>query len=106
MPNTGAASAHFQVLSTESRKYIQNVIIMSATAFNYWVTSEKNDHLDIAYQLAKDMGKPTTQFNELVEILNSETPANLIKYSLNPMTKLDRTIKLLLCPVIERKIKI
>lgn len=76
---------------------------MSGTALNYGAISEINEHLEISYQLAENMGKSITHFNDLVELLKSESPENLVN-SLLPMTNSERTMKVLLGAVIEREI--
>lgn len=102
-PKTGAASVHFQVLSAESRKYFQNAIMLSGTAFDYWAMSDDNDYFDIPYKVAEYLGKPTTQSDELVEILQSETPENLMEFTLAMTQPTTRTVKFLFAPCIERK---
>lgn len=72
---------------------------MSGTAFDYWAISESNDHLKLAYKMSKHFGKNTTQFNELVEFLLTESSENLVKYILG--SPLDRTFSIAFTPVIE-----
>lgn len=73
---------------------------MSGTAFNYWAMSDYDDHLGIAYEMAKDFGKPTVQLDKLVEILLSESPGSITK-SLLSKIRIDRTLTSLFGPVIE-----
>lgn len=89
-------------MSTESRKYFQSAIGMSGTAYDYWAMSEDNDHLEMAYEISKKLGKPTAQIDELIEILLSETSENIMK-SLLGMFHWDRTMSFLFVPIIERK---
>lgn len=87
-------------MSAESRKYFQSAIAMSGTAFNYWAMSDYDNHLGIAYEMAKGFGKPTVQLDKSVEILMSETPAS-INESLLSKISIDRTLSSLFGPVIE-----
>lgn len=73
---------------------------MSGTAFNYWAMCDYDDNLAIAYEMAKDFGKPTVQFDELVKILLSETSGNITESLLNKIS-IDRTLSSLFGPVIE-----
>lgn len=52
----GAASAHFHILSDESRKYFNNAILSSGTALSNWAMNAQADHLSLAYSLADDFG--------------------------------------------------
>lgn len=45
---TGGASAHYHVLSEESRKYFTRAIIMSGSALNRWALSEKSEEEDLS----------------------------------------------------------
>lgn len=77
---------------------------MSGSVLNFWATTEKNDHLDIAQKIAADFGKPTENYDELVEILLSADAETLNKYS-TIIDIMERSIKLKFTPVVERKLK-
>lgn len=72
---------------------------LSGTVDNYWAMSEENDHLELAYQIAKDLGEPQNSFNGLVNLLRS-TPAQ----KLNPFSGLNQTygrLEITFLPVVE-----
>lgn len=69
--SAGGASTHFQVLSNESRKYINNVIVMSGNADAIWSTYEENNHVSFAYEFAKSLGKPKNSTEELIEFFKT-----------------------------------
>lgn len=101
--SSGAISTHFHILNSESRKYFRNAILVSGSAFNYWATSEQNDHLEFAHKLAKDAGKQTDQNDELIEVLLTLPPNKLVEAPPSP-GGIQRTFTSRIAPVIESNI--
>lgn len=79
--NAGSASTAFQILSAESRKYFRNAMCLSGSYFSYWGMSKKNDHLDLAYKIAEDLGEPQQSLSGLIKLLTSVSAKELSKYS-------------------------
>ncbi|XP_055310975.1 juvenile hormone esterase-like [Sitodiplosis mosellana] len=99
--SAGGASVHLHVLSAESRKYFRNAIIMSGVVDNYWAMSDNNDHVELAYQMARELDEPKDTIEELVAFLKS-APPNKLSQNINiAETKL--RLPLPFTPVIERK---
>lgn len=69
--SVGAASAHFQVLSNESRQYINRAYLSSGTALANWAMHTEPDHLSMAYGLAHDFGHVNCTFMELIDFLKT-----------------------------------
>ena len=68
--SAGGALTHFQVLSSESRKYFRNAVIMSGSAVNHWGLSNY-DHLKHAFKIAHDLGQRIMDQHKLVEFLKT-----------------------------------
>lgn len=78
----GAGAVNFHILSDESRKYFRNAIAMSGSVGNYWAMSKNNDHLEIAYKIAKKESNKTTQsYDELVAFFKEIPAARLHWYN-------------------------
>lgn len=99
----GGALTHFQLLSSESREYFRNAIVMSGLATAYWAMSEHNDHLKVVQNVAKSAGKIITNTNELLKYLLSESHENLIEHT--STKQYYRTFTLPYTPVIESEFK-
>lgn len=99
----GGISTHFQVLSNESRKYINNAIVMSGTADSIWSLSEVNDHTALAYRIAADAGEPKSSVEELIEFFK-RIPAEQIKYTAMYEGTYYRTMNFKFAPVVESRI--
>ncbi|XP_055308325.1 esterase B1-like [Sitodiplosis mosellana] len=99
--SAGGASVHFHILSAESRKYFRNAIPMSGVIDNYWAMSEKNDHVELAYKIAKDFGEPKDTYDELVNFLMSAPADKLSEYSLLVVPNI--LFEIAFTPVIERR---
>lgn len=98
--SAGGISTHFQVLSSESRKYFNNAIVMSGTADSIWSLSELNDHTPVAYRIAVDSGEPKSSKEELIEFFKTIS-AEKIKYTAMYEGTYYRTINFKFSPVIE-----
>lgn len=97
----GAASAHFHVLSSESRKYFRNAILLSGTAMAPWAISNDKSHISNAYQMAEDLGEPKNNLDELIEFLQSVPSEKIVRYG-SSMVGFHRTLNFKYAPVIER----
>lgn len=96
----GGVSAHFHMLSSESRKYFHNAIPMSGTVNNLWALYEKNEHKTLAYKLAANLGQPKYTLEELIDFLKTVPANKTLEYD-HEAFEADRTGQLLLAPVIE-----
>lgn len=101
MNSKGAASAHFHVLSDESKRYIDKAILSSGTAASIWAMSEKNDHTDLLYTIASEMGQAKTSTAGLINFLRS-VPANKLMAFAIPKITFYNTLDFAIVPVIER----
>lgn len=54
---------------------------MSGSIDNYWAMSEKNEHLNVAFDIAKSLGQPQESFEGLIKFLLSIEANELSKYS-------------------------
>lgn len=102
--SAGAASAHFHVLSSESRKYFRNAALLSGTAENLWAIYEGTDHLDLVHKLANQLSgkKPNRTFEELIEFMET-VPAEKIVGLASIMKK---TVSPTYIPVIESELSL
>lgn len=98
--SAGAAMTHLHMLSSESRQYFSNAVLLSGSAENFWAFSEKNDHTDLAYKIANDLGKPKHSFEDLVVFLKTVPAEDIIGYG-TIYPRLRRTTRFMLSPVIE-----
>lgn len=96
---SGGASTHFQVLSSESRKYFHNAIALSGTAFTPWALSDEKNHIALANSIAEDLGKPTNSLDALTHFLTT-TPGKTLAPSVF-LTASAKTHKFKFAPVIE-----
>lgn len=76
------------MLVANSRQYIHNAILMSGTGFHHWAYSPEYDHLNLAKKIAEDFGKPTDNFNELVETLVTAPAEKLVDYNWSNVTEI------------------
>lgn len=74
---SGAVSANYHILSSESRKYFQNAVPMSGSAGNYWALSEEDNHLRRAFQIAEQLGEPKYSFEHLMAVLRTVSAGRL-----------------------------
>lgn len=79
--SAGGSSTNFQILSSESRSYFRNAIPMSGSVDDFWAMYKENDHLALAYKIAKDIGKPINSLEELIEVLKVAPANKLSEYS-------------------------
>lgn len=98
--SAGATMTHLHMLSNESRQYFSNAVLLSGSAENFWAFSEKNDHTDLVYEIANDLGKPKHSFVDLVEFLKTVPAEDIIDYG-TIYPRLRRTTRFMLSPVIE-----
>lgn len=54
---------------------------MSGVIDNYWAMTEKNDHIELAHQIARDFGEPKNTNEELMKFLKSASAEKLSEYS-------------------------
>lgn len=99
--SVGGASTHFHILSAESRKYFRNAILMSGAADNYWATSDKNDHLELAHRIAEELGESKKAVDELVEVLKRAPAVKITEHSAVDISK--SLLEFSFTPVIECK---
>lgn len=99
--SAGGASTHFHIMSAESRKYYKNAIPMSGTVENYWAMSEHNDHVELAYQIAENLGQPKKNIEELINFLKSLPAEKFNEFS--QITARGILFEIPFTPVIERK---
>lgn len=97
---SGAASTHFQVLSTESQKYFQRAILMSGSVWNYWALSQTNNHTEYAFEMAESWNKPQENVTDLIRLLRTVPPTNFIESS-KVIKNLQLTFELQFNPVVE-----
>lgn len=99
--SAGSSSTHFHTLSSESRKYFRNAILMSGTVDNLWAMYEKNDHLSQAYEIAERMGLESQQsLEELIDFMKTAPAEKVSEYG----TSWARTFILEMSPIVESKI--
>ncbi|XP_055303123.1 carboxylic ester hydrolase-like [Sitodiplosis mosellana] len=98
--SAGGASIHFHILSAESRKYFHNAIPMSGVADHYWAMSEHNDHVELAYKIARDLGEPKSTHDELIAFLKSAPAEKLDQYSTVAVPNV--LVEIVFTPLIER----
>lgn len=77
----GSVSTHYQTLSAESRKYFRRSICMSGSAFLPYALSQKYNHLDRIYNLARILNKSIGNFDELVAFVNNVSATNIIEHT-------------------------
>lgn len=100
--SAGSAMTHFQILSSESRKYFRSAVLLSGTAEHYWAFSQLPNHLSLAFQIAEHLGKPQQSLNELIRFFKS-VPANSIAQFASTDHLFRRTTIPIFAPVIERE---
>lgn len=100
--SVGGTSTHLHMLSSESRQYFHNAIVMSGTADNFWAIYDKSDHLPMAYKIAVDMGEPKQSLGDLIDFLKKIPSETFQKYQSSWVFDI-RTFTAELAPVIERK---
>lgn len=98
--SVGAISTHFHVLSTESQKYFERAILMSGSALSLWALSEKNDHTELAFEIADSWNKPQKNVNDLIEVLRNAPPESFLESS-RVVPTLRLTIQMIFGPVVE-----
>lgn len=102
--SAGSASAHYHVLSSESRKYFRRIIAMSGSAFNFWcLNQEKNHQIDELFSIAEDLEEPQKTVDELLAYLKQLPADEFGAYSDFAMVEY-RTMKGAFLPVIESKL--
>lgn len=99
MPISGGASTHFQILSAESRKYFRNAIPMSGSTEAWWALSN-DDHLQRAFNIAKELGEPKETKEQLIAFLK-DVPADKLGPLAPIQTKESVLFELPLAPIIE-----
>lgn len=87
-------------MSSESRKYFQNAIILSGTTENVWARFTDTNHILLAHQIASDLGEPKESNDELIEFFKS-VPADKIQ-NYGAMTLTHRDFRIKFAPLIER----
>lgn len=97
--SAGGVSAHFHMMSSESRKYFRNAILMSGTVDVAWAMNSKSDHLAMAFKIADDLGQPKHSIDELVELLKAAPANKIAKYGAKGFT--ERTMNYVMAPIIE-----
>lgn len=98
--SAGGSSAHFHILSSNSRKYIRNVISMSGVADDYWAINNKDDHWKLAYEIANDFNETQISPNDLIQLLTSVSPQSIVYYGNSP-SFVSRICNAKFAPVVE-----
>lgn len=96
----GSSSAHFHILSSESREYFRNAILMSGSAESYWALSPYENHLQLAFKIAKHLGEPIQTYDEAVKLFKS-LPAEEFKQLTSIVGQLNERFVITFAPVIE-----
>lgn len=86
------------MLSPESRKYFNNAIVMSGTAFHYWAMSPYQTHVDVAHGMANKWNQSQHTLAGLVELLKNVPAQKLNEFSTPPF---ESTLDFTFAPVIE-----
>lgn len=100
--SAGGAMTHFQILSSESRKYFRNAILLSGTAENFWAFAGVKNHVSLAYQIAEDLGEPKKSLDELIKLLKSVPADRIVQYG-STIKLYRRTSIPVFAPIIESK---
>lgn len=100
--SAGAVLAHFQVFSSESRKYFRNAIIMSGVTENMWAISDSNELFKFAHKIAREAGSPQETVDGLINFFKTAPAEKIINY-LNDPSYARRNPITIYAPVIERK---
>lgn len=81
--SAGAASAHFHVLSSESRKYFRNAALLSGTAENSWAIYEGKDHLELVHKIANQLSgkKPNRTLEELIKFMETVPAEKIVDFA-------------------------
>lgn len=66
-------------MSHESRKYINNAILMSGALQNTWSIGE--NHLTVAFQIAKNFNETIDSYDELVGFLKTVSANDLHEFN-------------------------
>lgn len=75
---------------------------MSGSVNNYWAMSENNNHVEIAYQIARDLEQPKNTYQELVDFLKL-VPSDIFNDYSALADAPTVLFNILLTPVIERE---
>lgn len=75
---------------------------MSGTAGNHWAFSEQNNHLELAYRIANELGEPKENLDDLIKFLTSASAKELSKYSTCDLS--DNIFNIPTGPVVESKV--
>lgn len=93
---------NYQILSDESRKYFHSAIPMSGSVGSNWALSKQENHLDLAFKLAKDLNQTANSYDQLVDFLKL-VPADEFHLFGLFFGKKDDVFDITFAPVIERK---
>lgn len=91
--------SNYQVLNAESRKYFQQILLLSGTAIDFNAVSDIN-HVDAMYAFAQNISQPAANLSKLIEVLQNAPAKQLLDFTSKPDLK-----KLAMrdwAPVIER----
>lgn len=92
--------SNYQVLNDESRKYFQQLLLMSGTAIDFNAISNI-DHVDEMYAFAKSISQPADNITHLIEILQNAQAQPLLEYT--SRMDLKKLVMRDWAPIIERK---
>lgn len=88
------------MLSSESRKFFRNAIVMSGTAESIWSMSNEKNHINIIYELFERSGDTNKSLDHIIEILKSASPRYIVS-SVSYFEMFFGTAKLKFAPIIE-----
>lgn len=74
---------------------------MSGVVNNCWAMTENNDHVELAYKIARDLGAPKDNIPDLIAFLKSAPARNITQYSTVRAT--DILFEVAFTPVMESK---
>lgn len=92
--------SNYQVLNDESRKYFQQLLLMSGTAIDFNAISNI-DHVEEMYAFAKSISQPADNITHLIEILQNAQAQPLLEYT--SRMDLKKLVMRDWAPIIERK---
>lgn len=78
--------SNYQVLNAESRKYFQQLLLMSGTAIDYNAISSI-DHVDEMYAFAQNISQPVDNIAQLIKVLQNAPAQLLLAYTSNMVMK-------------------
>lgn len=76
--SSGAACAHFHMMSPMSQKYFRSGISMSGSALTFWALKPRTDSLRLTREIANKFQCSSESNVKLVECLRNQNPNELV----------------------------